>query len=106
MQAITTVGLDLAKSVFQVHGIDAENRVIIRRQLKRRYVLPIQAIRSIFVPATRCLSWGRPDMSHHTTHRTTPHFTLSGWTILYSFYSKCGVVTLCGVLRPICAPLR
>jgi transposase len=39
MQAITTIGLDLAKSVFQVHGIDAENRVIIRRQLKRRYVL-------------------------------------------------------------------
>ena len=41
MQAITTIGLDLAKSVFQVHGIDAENRVIIRRQLKRRYVLAV-----------------------------------------------------------------
>jgi len=38
MQMITTVGLDIAKSVFQVHGIDAEDRVIIRRQLKRRYV--------------------------------------------------------------------
>ena len=39
MQAITTIGLDIAKSVFQVHGIDAEGKVIIRRQLKRRYVL-------------------------------------------------------------------
>ena len=39
MQAVTTIGLDIAKSVFQVHGIDAEGRVIIRRQLKRRYVL-------------------------------------------------------------------
>jgi len=39
MQAVTTVGLDIAKSVFQVHGIDAEDRVIIWRQLKRRYVL-------------------------------------------------------------------
>ena len=39
MHTITTVGLDIAKSVFQVHGIDAEDRVIIRRQLKRRYVL-------------------------------------------------------------------
>ena len=39
MQTITTIGLDIAKSVFQVHGIDAEDRVIIRRQLKRRYVL-------------------------------------------------------------------
>ena len=39
MQAITTIGLDIAKSVFQVHGIDAEGKVILRRQLKRRYVL-------------------------------------------------------------------
>ena len=38
MQAITTIGLDIAKSVFQVHGIDAEGKVL-RRQLKRRYVL-------------------------------------------------------------------
>ena len=36
MQAITTIGLDIAKSVFQVHGIDAEGKVTIRRQLKRR----------------------------------------------------------------------
>ena len=34
-----TVGLDIAKSVFQVHGVDAEGNVLIRRQLKRRYVL-------------------------------------------------------------------
>src|SRR5262244_255710 len=40
MQAITTVGLDIAKSVFQVHGVDAAGEVIIRRQLKRRHVLP------------------------------------------------------------------
>src|SRR6266700_2282615 len=39
MQAITTIGLDIAKSVFQVHGIDAEGKVMLRRQLKRRYVL-------------------------------------------------------------------
>ncbi len=38
MQAVTTIGLDIAKSVFQVHGIDAEGKVIIRRKLKRRYV--------------------------------------------------------------------
>jgi transposase len=39
MQAVTTIGLDIAKSVFQVHGVDAEGKVIIRRQLTRRYVL-------------------------------------------------------------------
>jgi hypothetical protein len=39
MRAITTIGLDIAKSVFQVHGVDADGNVVIRRQLKRRYVL-------------------------------------------------------------------
>ena len=39
MQAVTTIGLDIGKSVFQVHGLDGEGKVIIRRQLKRRYVL-------------------------------------------------------------------
>jgi len=38
MQAITTIGLDIAKSVFQVHGVDAAGQVVIRRQLKRRQV--------------------------------------------------------------------
>jgi transposase len=37
MQAITTIGLDISKSVFQVHAIDADGRVVIRRQLKRRF---------------------------------------------------------------------
>ena len=39
MHGVTTIGLDIAKSVFQVHGIDAIGKVVIRRQLKRRYVL-------------------------------------------------------------------
>jgi len=40
MQAVTTIGLDIAKSVFQIHGIEAAGNVIARRRLKRRYVLP------------------------------------------------------------------
>src|ERR1700738_1012311 len=39
MQTITTIGLDIAKSVFQIHGVDASGQVVIRRQLKRRHVL-------------------------------------------------------------------
>jgi transposase len=39
MQTVTTIGLDIAKSVFQVHGIDTAGQVVIRRQLKRRFVL-------------------------------------------------------------------
>ena len=30
MQTITTIGLDIAKSVFQVHGVDAGGQVVIR----------------------------------------------------------------------------
>ena len=39
METVTTIGLDIAKSVFQVHGVDAAGQVMMRRQLKRRYVL-------------------------------------------------------------------
>jgi transposase len=36
---ITTIGLDLAKNVFQVHGIDAAEKVVVRKQLRRSQVL-------------------------------------------------------------------
>jgi transposase len=39
MQTVTTIGLDIAKSVFQIHGVNAAGNVIVRRKLKRRYVL-------------------------------------------------------------------
>ena len=35
----STIGLDIAKSVFQIHGVDTNGNVVIRRQIKRRYVL-------------------------------------------------------------------
>ena len=44
MQAVMTIGLDIAKSVFQVHGVDAAGQVLIRRQLKRRAVLKEQIV--------------------------------------------------------------
>ncbi len=40
MNEITTIGIDLAKSVFQIHGIDASGEAVIRRQLRRGQVLP------------------------------------------------------------------
>ncbi len=39
MEQITTVDLDLAKSVFQVHGIGATGEVLVRRRLRRSDVL-------------------------------------------------------------------
>jgi len=49
MQAVKTIGLDIAKSVFQVHGVDASGQVVVRWKLKRRYVL-------IFFENCRCAS--------------------------------------------------
>src|ERR1700674_3581045 len=38
LSSVTTVGLDLAKHVFQVHGIDASGRVIVAKALRRKDV--------------------------------------------------------------------
>jgi transposase len=64
MQTVTTIGLDIAKSVFQVHGIDAEGKVIIRRQLKRRYVL------AFFQKLAPCLV-GIEACAHHIIGRAS-----------------------------------
>jgi transposase len=60
MQAITTIGLDIAKSVFQVHCVDAAGNVVLRRRLKRRYVLAFfQKLSPCLVGIEACAS------SHH-----------------------------------------
>jgi len=40
MNEVITIGVDLAKNVFQVHGVDVEGGVVFRRQLRRAQVLP------------------------------------------------------------------
>ena len=39
MREVSTIGLDLAKKVFQVHGVDAEGETMVRRVLRRARVL-------------------------------------------------------------------
>jgi transposase len=46
---ITTIGLDIAKNVFQVHCIDAAEKVVVRKQLRRGQVL------KFFAPLPACL---------------------------------------------------
>jgi transposase len=46
---ITTIGLDIAKNVFQVHGIDAAEKVVVRKQLRRSQIL------AFFEALPRCL---------------------------------------------------
>jgi len=49
MNEITTVGLDLAKNVFQVHAVDAEGMTVLRKQLRRAQLL------AFFSRLPRCL---------------------------------------------------
>ena len=66
MEAITTIGLDIAKSVFQVHGVDAAGKVVVRRQPKRRYVVAFfQKVRPCLVGIEACAT------SHHWSREIT-----------------------------------
>src|SRR3954468_21459032 len=49
MQQVTTVGLDLAKNLFQVHGADAQGRPVLRRRLAR------EKVREFFANLPPCL---------------------------------------------------
>ena len=49
MEKIATIGLDIAKSVFQVHGVDAAGEVVVRKRLSRARVIPF------FAKLPRCL---------------------------------------------------
>lgn len=42
---VTTIGLDLAKTIFQVHGVDAHGKVVLQKTLKRKEVLTFFAKR-------------------------------------------------------------
>jgi hypothetical protein len=74
MQMITTIGLDIAKSVFQVHGIGSAGEVVIRRQLKRRYVLAFfQKLSPCLIGIEACASshyWSRELQALGHTVRT------------------------------------
>ena len=41
MSEVTTIGVDLAKNVFQIHGVDMSGTTVIRKQLRRRQVLAL-----------------------------------------------------------------
>ncbi|MGY4330909.1 transposase [Bradyrhizobium sp. LB7.2] len=76
MQSISTIGLDIAKSVFQVHGVDAADQVVIRRQLKRRSVLSFfEKLPACLVGIEACASshqWSRELQALGQTVRLMP----------------------------------
>ena len=63
---ITTIGLDIAKNVFQVHGIDAAEKVIARKRLRRGQVMAFfEALAPCLVGMEACAS------SHHWARELT-----------------------------------
>ena len=65
MQQLTTIGIDLAKSVFQVHGIDVEGATLVKRKLRRAHVLTFFAgLAPCLVGMEACAFGGR------AVHRT------------------------------------
>ena len=67
---ITTIGFDLAKTVFQVHGADGEGRVVLRRKLRRGKVL------ALFAGLPSCLSAWKP-----APVRTTGRVSCKRWAL-------------------------
>ena len=63
---ITTIGLDIAKNVFQVHGIDAAEKVIVRKQLRRGQIIAFfEALAPCLVGMEACAT------SHHWARELT-----------------------------------
>jgi len=76
---ITTVGLDLAKNVFQVHGVNEHGKVVLRKQLHRDQVAPLFAnLPACLVGMEACASahhWARKLQSFgHTVRLMAPQF--------------------------------
>jgi transposase len=76
---VTTIGLDLAKQVFQVHGIDAQGTAVIRKTLRRANVLPFfVALPPCLIGLEACSSanyWAREFMQlGHTVKLMPPSY--------------------------------
>lgn len=76
---ITTIGLDLAKNVFQVHGVNERGKAVLRKQLKRDQVAPFFAnLRPCLVGIEACASahhWARKLQAlGHTVRLMAPQF--------------------------------
>ena len=76
---ITTVGIDLAKNVMQVHGVDARGKAIVRRQLRRAQLVPFFAqLPPCLIGMEACASahhWGRAlERFGHRVRLMSPQF--------------------------------
>lgn len=76
---VTTLGIDLAKSIFRLHGVDARGAVVLRKQLTRKQVLPFLArLEPCLVGMEACAGahyWAREIAKlGHAARLMSPHF--------------------------------
>jgi transposase len=76
---VTTLGIDLAKSIFVIHGVDARGTVVLRRQFTRKQLLPFLArLSPCLVGMEACAGahyWAREiEKLGHTARLMSPHF--------------------------------
>jgi transposase len=79
MEQITTVGIDLAKNVFSLHGVDAAGKAVLRRTVRRdRLVETVAALSPCLIGMEACSGaheWGRRFQQHgHTVRLMAPKF--------------------------------
>jgi transposase len=79
VEQITTVGIDLAKNVFSLHGVDAAGRTLLRRTVRRdRLVETVAALSPCLIGMEACSGaheWGRRFEQHgHTVKLMAPKF--------------------------------
>ena len=76
MGEVSTIGLDIAKSIFQVHGVDVDGAVVIRRRISRAKILEFfAALPSCLVGIEACPSahhWSRELQALGHTVRLIP----------------------------------
>jgi transposase len=79
MEQITTVGIDLAKNVFSLHGVDGAGQAVLRRTVRRdRLVQTVASLSPCLIGMEACSGaheWGRRFQQHgHTVRLMAPKF--------------------------------
>jgi hypothetical protein len=72
---IATIGLDIAKNVFQVHGIDAAEKVVVRKQLRRA-----ESFEARGVPTARGSQWTPVQIALCSSVARNCYFVTDGWS--------------------------
>jgi len=92
---ITTIGLDIAKHVFQVHGIDASEKVVVRKQL-----CTVEGIGSLLSSSRRCEPPPLYSLVGRALRRLPAHqFDDARWDRWWVYCPNSAVLTMIGALQ-------